>query len=92
MEITNDWNYYSIYTLTSLPVSDLRPVQLLLLTEQSAGLPQQACVRLSVPSHAFLLRGALSGAVCTVAQLGATTSKLPYSHSSHAQLNMHDGM
>jgi len=48
--------------------------------------------RASVPSHAFLLRGTLSGAVCTVAQLGATTSKLPYSHSSHAQLNMHDGM
>ena len=48
--------------------------------------------RVSVPSHAFPLRGALSGAVCTVAQLGATTSKLPYSHSSHAQLNMHDGM
>jgi len=94
MEITNDWNYYASYTLTTLPVSALRTVQLLLLTEQSARkcLPQQACVHLFVPSHALLLRGARSGAVCTVAQFGATTSKLPYSHSSHAQLNMHDGM
>lgn len=46
MEITNDWNYYASYTLSPLPVSDLRTVQLLLLTEQSARkcLPQQACV------------------------------------------------
>lgn len=36
MEITNDWNYYAIYTLTSLPVADLQTIKRMLLTKQSA--------------------------------------------------------
>lgn len=59
-------------------------------------LPQKAlpalCASVCASGVSHSCRGARSGAVCTMAQLGATTSKLPYSHGSHAQLNMHDGM